>query len=329
MIKKSSILVLSSFLSIVCLCSKKDSARPDSFIFGNDTFTIAQIRNLDPLYESDSIKMQNILIRKVLASEINSAFQDSLLDILSSQLSLQSSVEWSNAASSLLLKSTKAIIQKIDSGMKPSTLIALTDSLVFEKFGKRMTERLNIVLDTNTEISEQTLELIRKLTGVSEYVAQTIFNFVNEPDRPVSDTNIIRKMVKDLLLEKKTEKKASKQDEQNENKKSPKQDNSLLALEYRSQESIQDSITRHIPDLQIMYKQFLKKDVNMSGKVMVTFRVNAAGKVIDTHVSQSEIKNPGFLKKLTSHVKVIQFNPIPENVGNMTFEFPFEFNAEM
>lgn len=320
---------MSILICFVCLCTKKNSDLSEYYIFGNDTLTSAQFHELDPVNETDSLKFEYIVIRKTFASEDTETVNNSLLRNLSGQLSLQSEVEWSMDASLLLLKSTQVIIRKLDSAIKPSVIIGYADSVINEKYGSKLTERLDVVLDTNNNKSEQTIELIRKLLGVSEHIAQTLYYFVSEQDDPKLDKEKVNEMVKGLLSEKKTEAK-DKQIIKSKNELKPeKKNNSLLALKYRNHKSIQDSISRHIPDLKIMYKQFLKKDAAMTGRVMVTFYVNTEGKVIDSRVSRTDINNPEFLDMLISHTKVINFSSIPEKIGNMTFEFPFEFNTEM
>lgn len=327
--KKQYMFAVSILIGFFCLCTKKNTDLPEYYIFGNDTLTSAQFHELDPVNETDSLKFKYIVIRKALASEDTETVNDLLLRNLSGLLSLQSEVEWSIDASLLLLKSTQVIIRKLDLGIKPSGIIGYADSVIIEKYGSILTERLDIVLDTNNKMPEQTMRLIRKLLGVSEHIAQTLYYFVSEQDDPELDKEKVNEMVKGLLSVKETESK-DKQIIKSKNELKPeKKNNSLLALKYRNHKSIQDSISRHIPDLKIMYKQFLKKDAAMTGRVMVTFYVNAKGEVIDSRVSRTDINNPEFLDMLISHTKVIKFSSIPEKIGKMTFEFPFEFNTEM
>ncbi|HLV31547.1 MAG TPA: AgmX/PglI C-terminal domain-containing protein [Chitinispirillaceae bacterium] len=329
MMKKQYILAVNILISFVCLCTKKNSDLPEYYIFGNDTLTSTQFHKLDPVFETDSLKFKYIVIRKALASEDTETVNETLLTNLSGQLSLQSEVEWSIDASLLLLKSTQVIIRKLDSGIKPTGIIGYADSVIIEKYGSKLTERLDLVLDTNNIMPEQTMELIRKLLGVSDYIAQTLYYFVSEQEDPELDKEKVNEMVKGLLSVKETEPKDKQIIKSKDEMIPEKKDKSLLALQYRNHKSIQDSISRHIPDLKLMYKQFLKKDAAMMGMVMVTFCVNVEGKVIDAHVSRTDIKSSEFLDMLISHTKAIRFSSIPEKIGNMIFEFPFEFNTEM
>jgi hypothetical protein len=48
----------------------------------------------------------------------------------------------------------------------------------------------------------------------------------------------------------------------------------------------------------------------------------------DARISKSSINDKEFTDHLSAYVMNIRFKPVPEEVGNMSFEFPFEFNPE-
>ncbi|MDO5575690.1 MAG: AgmX/PglI C-terminal domain-containing protein [Fibrobacter sp.] len=310
---------------LVCLCSKKKADNQKYHIFGTDTLSLPQINELDPVKNPDSIKIRNILVRKSLASADTGETNDSLLKILSNQLFRQSEIEWSDSASLLLQKASRVIIRKTAS-VKPVNIIAYADSLLFGKYGVKVSEHSGIVIDTGNDRSGQAVELIQKLLGVSWQVARVVYSFESDSEESTLSEEKLSEMVKGLLSVNDTITQKIKP----KRKSIPqKKNNSLLALKYRNLESIQDSISVHIPALVDMYKQFLKNDENMFGVVIVSFSVSADGKVADAVVSRSDIKDAEFLKKLIFHARTIRFSSIPDSIGDMTFEFPFEFNAEM
>jgi hypothetical protein len=105
--------------------------------------------------------------------------------------------------------------------------------------------------------------------------------------------------------------------------------NSQEALRLRGQRSIKDSIEKHIPDLEVLYKKHLKKHQNMEGVVWVTFAVNSAGNVISAQIKTSTIPEKDFLAPFQDYVvHQIHFQRIPEKAGNMSIEFPFEFSHD-
>jgi TonB family protein len=105
--------------------------------------------------------------------------------------------------------------------------------------------------------------------------------------------------------------------------------NSREALRFRSSGSIKDSIGKHIPDLEALYKKYLKLNQNMEGTVLVTFHINPDGSVLNAQVRTSTITDRNFLIPFRDYVmQKIHFQQIPEKAGAMSVEFPFEFSPE-
>jgi hypothetical protein len=111
--------------------------------------------------------------------------------------------------------------------------------------------------------------------------------------------------------------------------KSPLPDNSKAALKFRSEKSIKDSIARHIPRLEALYKKHLKLHETMSGTLWVTFSVSPSGVVAAASIRASGIAEKDFLSAFQNYIiRELHFTPIPENIGAMSFDFPFEFSPE-
>ena len=66
----------------------------------------------------------------------------------------------------------------------------------------------------------------------------------------------------------------------------------------------------------------------MKGTVQVCFCVDPSGKVVSAEVRSSDIRQQDFIADLLQYVRTIRFKTIPEDVGEMTFVFPFEFNVD-
>jgi TonB family protein len=105
-------------------------------------------------------------------------------------------------------------------------------------------------------------------------------------------------------------------------------ENSLLALQYRTAQSITDTISRHIPYIKAIYKRELKLHQSIAGQVQVSFCVDTAGTVVSASVTKTDISNEVFLNSFLSYVKSIRFLAIPAKAGSMTFGFPFDFRAD-
>lgn len=102
----------------------------------------------------------------------------------------------------------------------------------------------------------------------------------------------------------------------------------IRALKFRSQASIRTSIGNHLPNVNLVYKKTLKIHPDVKGTVQVRFCVNPSGKVVSAEVRSSDIRQKDFIADLLHYVRTIRFKTIPEDIGEMTFVFPFEFNVE-
>ena len=107
------------------------------------------------------------------------------------------------------------------------------------------------------------------------------------------------------------------------------EDNSKEALRFRSKNSIKDSIERHIPDIEALYKKHLKLHPGMQGVVWVIFQISPGGKVMSAHIKTSSIAEKDFLIPFHDYIlSNMHFQAIPEKVGTTSVEFPFEFSPD-
>lgn len=312
------------FLFIFCAKKKE----PAFIVIGSDSLKIEQLVKLDPAASSDSVRIRNLKLRMAVASVF---IADSGTDILSQkfseQLQLRAGEEWNPQAAGLLLSSAKVLYQKLSLGLSPGAVVAYAESL-FTAYNK---EDCSGILQTSSSVDsidpdnpQKVASFFSRIFGISESASQLLFDFLKEQDGLMNNSDA-EKMVKGLVYSEK-EKTPTKAASAPIEKKAV--DNSVEALKYRDQQSIMDSIARHIPNLKSIYKKRLKVKEFMSGTVMVSFRVSPSGTVIDANVSRTGINDEEFLSQLIRYVKSIQFKKIPEKIGNMSFEFPFEFNPE-
>jgi len=313
------------FLFIFC-AKKKELA---FIVIGSDSLKIEQLVKLDPAASSDSVRIRNLKLRMAVASVF---IADSGTDILSQkfseQLQLRAGEEWNPQAAGLLLSSAKVLYQKLSLGLSPGAVVAYAESL-FTAYNKEdcsgILQASRSVDSIDPDNQQKVAGFFSSIFGISESASQLLFDFLKEQDGLMNNSDA-EKMVKGLVF--------------SETEKTPVKaasvpivekkivDNSVEALKYRGQQSIMDSIARHIPNLKSIYKKRLKVKESMSGTVMVSFRVSPSGTVVDAKVSKTGINDEEFLSQLLRYVKDIQFKKIPEKIGNMSFEFPFEFNPE-
>ncbi len=325
-----------------CMKAKKVKA---AVIAGSDTIVVSQLAALDPSGSNDSVRARNIAMRVACAGGIGGAKNDSVINILKERLLLVSGVEWNNVSADLLLKAAERLNRRVEEAEDRSctSIIIIADSL------KRLA--MNSIVkpftsDRWTSFACDTADILRTggkagfaawALGVSWEVAELIVEFTEKTPQKKSSVALeeVKEMVSGLVsspsvFEKGNKKiRAGKSGGSEDRRIDLKSDNSMEALRYRSYQSILDSIHEHIPNLRELYKKHLKTNPSMAGKVVLTFRVEAAGSVAGAEIKTSDISNKEFLEPLLSYVRTMRFKPIPEKIGLMSFDFPFEFYPEM
>jgi TonB family protein len=320
-----------SFLCTIALfsgCAKKER-NENTAILGKDSLSMERIRTLAPDAKEDSIAIRSALCRQKLARTVPAGGKhgDTVAAKLAQKLTMLSGTEYSTAGAAILLDASAALAQVVRTKGSMADVCAYIDS-TFASCEARVGGRpLHWSLNDKDRAALEQLDIkkdIDKILAivlkVSDECAATLMSFVREDDPGqaklkhmvqglIADTTV-RRPAPTVTLAKKTAA------------------NPALALKFRSQESIRDSIGRHLANLQQMYKRQLKTGDYSSGTVWVTFLVDCSGRVVDARIKKSQIANTQFLERLEKYLKIVAFKPVPKACGNMNFEFPFEFKAE-
>jgi TonB family protein len=124
-------------------------------------------------------------------------------------------------------------------------------------------------------------------------------------------------------LTKGKEKKSSKQEK-------PCENNCLGGLgekeEGRSKEEIMDVVNANMPELNKIYRGFLKQKSSLSGKVVLKFTIAASGEVINIKIISSTTRHAKFDKAIKEKVATWKWETIES--GNTTPTIPFNFTDE-
>ena len=99
-------------------------------------------------------------------------------------------------------------------------------------------------------------------------------------------------------------------------------------LKYRPEAAIRDTMIRHLPYLEGIYRKELKIEPTMSGTIWITFTIAPSGRVNAASVTRSDIRRRELLDQVLGYARGIAFGAVPEKAGPMTFDFPFEFHPE-
>jgi TonB family protein len=308
-------------------CGKGEKAGT-VIVIGTDTVKIEMARLLVPDATDDSGIVERAVRRRLLAKALPLEEKPTapVSAKLAQKLALISGTDYSPQEAELLLKAATVIDSALRNGKSVDSVIAFFDSICsafpVSANGKpvdfRLTSKERARFEAfNLTDEKQQLELLASLLGLSGEAAATLVSFIAPQDKGAA----VDVMVKGLIAEPNVRPKPMPA------KKKIAPDPSM-ALAFRSRESIRDSIARHLTNLQQLYKRQLKTGDVASGTVWVTFEVNAEGRVIAARIRKSEINNMQFLERLGQYARLIKFEQIPETVGSMTFEFPFEFKPE-
>lgn len=95
----------------------------------------------------------------------------------------------------------------------------------------------------------------------------------------------------------------------------------------RTHEAIGNVIKSQQAQLVYVLEKWLKKDPNLSGKILLRFTIMPSGSVTNITVVSSTTNNPEFDEAITRYVKRWSFAPIDPGSGSVTVVYPFVFTG--
>ncbi|MBN1601250.1 MAG: AgmX/PglI C-terminal domain-containing protein [Chitinispirillaceae bacterium] len=318
---------LSFILFTILVSCQNEPGKERFFITGKgDTLTGHLVAMLDPGEKADSIRYRNVLVRLGLTIDVENRMPDSFDSLLADQLSLESGVEWSIQAANLLYDAAHQIRTKLGQAENCSATVAFAESLFQIVNTEKSYSFPEITVNPPDKNRIRWISvLFSELFNLDGPTATALAVFTSEQHS--EDNQKLQQSIKGLLFDSSsttnTIRKISR------TKKAPRQNNEKNMLKLRNQESILDTITRHIPEIRALYKKHLKRNENIRGTIKVTFNLAPTGKVLEVSVAKTDIVDSGFLDPLLNYLKLIKFKSIPAEAGTMKFEFPFEFDRDM
>jgi len=338
------ILVLAAIAVMDCSSKRNGDAQP-LCVVGKDTLSQNRIRELVPDSMPAQSKTMRAMLELLYANQINAAISKDenhnppqaskqLLIELKRQLALLNSDLWTEQAAQKLYYAGK-FVQTLSQEKTMEAALGRLNGL----FSSTVTFSDTAIRRTISKDKDSLFKAWRLLpwTGRTEdllpvflmippQIGKVLAEFVTSSDSAISQGPDAQTVIKGLLAGgiKSNKEKAAPKETAAPNKNGPGD-----PLRYRSQQSIKDSITRHIPDLEALYKKHLKMHQNMAGTVWVTFQISPVGSVLAAHIKTNTITEKDFLIALQDYlIEKVRFKPVPETVGSMSFEFPFDFSPE-
>jgi hypothetical protein len=337
------ILVLATIVVMNCSSKRNGDAQP-LCVVGKDTLFLNRVAELVPDSMSPQSKTMRAMLELLYANQINAAVSKEenhrpqaskqLIIDLKRQLALLNSDIWTDQAAQKLYDAGKFVQTLSQEKTMEAALVRLnglfTSTVAFSDTAIRRT----ITKDKDSLFKAwrflpwtgQTEDLLPVFLMLPPQIGKVLAEFVTSSDSATSKGPDAQTAIKGLLADgiKSSKEKVGPKDAVAPNKNGPGN-----PLSYRSQQSIKDSITRHIPDLEALYKKHLKMHQNMAGTVWVTFQISPAGNVLAAHIKTNTITEKDFLVALQDYlIEKVRFKPIPETLGSMAFEFPFDFSPE-
>jgi len=344
MLKRIIFVIILLFVSVLFLCvQKKQQIKPNvSFIIDKDTITQEKIELLD----SDTISKEKKICRTAIKCALSkkacetkfSLEEKDFFNDLYNQLSLHSEEKFTPTSAASFYYAVKELNNKTKELKYGENIAKYLDSLVASlitipdnKTRKQMVINDSILKNMGNIDSRQKIEkLISTILGISPKSSSVFLDFVLSQETTSKEIIDASSYVKGLVSDKNEAKQIDLKKKQISKEKNDEEVALRLqkALAYRTHQSISDSIKKHLPILEAIYKKQLKTEPNISGVVWVTFIINADGTVSQVKIKSSEINSKEFLNPFCDYIKKIRFLKIPQELGEMAFEFPFEFTQE-
>lgn len=319
-------------------CSQKNKIVEKKIILGTETLSTAIAAELDPIGSNDSIKLFYSALRTLLAQQVSVSKNDTMMQLFHNRILLVSGYEWSEPGARLLFRAARFLALLDDSLRNCIEINNYFDSLsqIIQNTDNPKTDvPWKVCIDSITDLRNRRIDLLCNALGVNDASARLCYDFVYKRiDTLTNKKKYVKKMIDGLILLKDSTDKRFPQKSESKKHRPVQQirerkNNTARLLAYRNEQSIRDTIAKHIPTIRQFYKKTLKIDATTEGVVVVTFEVSPKGRVVDAKVKTSQVKEDTFLRQFCTYLRSVQFQPVPEDVGPMVFDFPFEFSAEM
>jgi hypothetical protein len=324
---------------IFLLCGKENHSEPDVCIVGSDTLFLSTINTIVP----DSITSSEKTVRAALQLALinNDSTTDKhwrngsgsrLYCDCAEQVSTQSGKPWSPMAAACGFNAAKAIRNKVGQVSSPAVLTHYCDSLFAAKVHCDHNVLLNISTKSNSvkpfnqsALTEELSNIIQMVLGFQSTSATVFADFVLSKEKEDAAIQKTSSSIKGLVYSEKIVTTSTPVPIQKKTVDAPDFTN---ALRFRSQASIADTIKKHSQTIEALYKKELKTNPNMQGTIVAAMTLLPNGNVADVSLVSESISQKPFLTALSEYIKTMHFKAIPDSVGNMVLEFPFEFAPE-
>ena len=97
---------------------------------------------------------------------------------------------------------------------------------------------------------------------------------------------------------------------------------------YRRPGVLKNIIDENSGELRYIYNKRLRAGIKLSGKMLVEIKINANGEIGTVKLLESNMGDAAFEQDILQRIKTWRFNAVPEDLGSLTVNYPFEFYEE-
>jgi len=97
---------------------------------------------------------------------------------------------------------------------------------------------------------------------------------------------------------------------------------------YRRPGVLKNIIGENSGELRYIYNKRLRAGIKLSGKMLVEIKINANGEIGTVKLLESNMGDAAFEQDILQRIKTWRFNAVPEDLGSLTVNYPFEFYEE-
>ena len=97
---------------------------------------------------------------------------------------------------------------------------------------------------------------------------------------------------------------------------------------YRRPTALKQFIDANSNELRYIYNKRLRTGIKLSGKMLMEIRIKADGTVEEVKVLQSDMGDAQFEQSIMQQIQTWRFKAVPDSLGDLTVNYPFEFYEE-
>ncbi|MBN1577886.1 MAG: energy transducer TonB, partial [Chitinispirillaceae bacterium] len=97
---------------------------------------------------------------------------------------------------------------------------------------------------------------------------------------------------------------------------------------FRRPTALKQFIDSNSRELRYLYNKRLRTGIKLSGKMLMEIRITADGSVGDANVVQSNMGDGQFEQSIVTQIQTWKFRAVPDSLGDLTVNYPFEFYEE-